>query len=82
MKITDVALGHKMVEMSWHEALLAAGTNETDSEMERDMRFNSWIGNRKYRIIDASEYETQQPKAAADGIEVLIIKGNDYVRKP
>ena len=81
MKITDLAQGDKMVEMSWHEALLAAGTNEDDSGMERDMRFNSWIGNRKYRIIDAEDYTTQQPKAMADGIEVLIIKGNNYVSK-
>ena len=82
MKITDVAPGHKMTELSWHEALMAAGTNETDPEMERDMKFTNWFGKQKYRIIDAKDYQTQQPKAAADGIELLIIKGNDYVRKP
>lgn len=81
MKITDLASGETMIEMSWHEALLAAGTNETDLEMERDMRFTNWIGRRPCRIIDAQDYTTQQPKAAADGIELLIIKGNDYVRK-
>ena len=70
-----------MIELSWHEALLAAGTNETDPEMERDMKFTNWFGKQQYRIIDAREYETQQPKAIADGIEVLIIKGNNYVRK-
>ncbi len=82
MKITDVAPGHKMIEMSWHEALMAAGTNETDPEMERDMKFSNWFGKQQYRIIDAKDYQTQQPKAAADGIDLLIIKGNDYVRKP
>ena len=82
MKITDVAPGEKMIEMSWHEALLAAGTNESDSDMERDMKFTNWIQRRPYRIIDARDYTTQQPKAAADGIEVLIIKGNNYVSKP
>ena len=82
MKITDLAQGEKMVEMSWHEALLAAGTDEKEPDMERDMKFTNWFGKRKYRIIDAEDYTTQQPKAAADGIEVLIIKGNDYVRKP
>lgn len=75
MKITNAA-GHQMVELSWHEALMAAGTNETEPEMERDMKFVNWFGKKQYRIIDATEYETQQPKAVADGIEVLIIKGN------
>ena len=60
---------------------MAAGTNEEEPDMERDMKFLNWFGKKQYRIIDASDYETQQPKAAADGIEVLIIKGNDYVRK-
>ena len=80
MKITN-ASGHSMVELSWHEALMAAGTNEEEPDMERDMKFLNWFGKKQYRIIDASDYETQQPKAAADGIELLIIKGNDYVRK-
>ena len=46
----------------------------TDGELERDIKFDSWINRRKYRIITADRYAQERDWAIDDGIEVLIIK--------
>lgn len=62
------------------EARNLAGIYNSDSDMESDLKFSAWISNRSYRIVDQQDLSAQ-PKALADGIEVLIIKEKNYVRK-
>ena len=48
-----------------------AGIFDSDSELERDLKFSSWIDRRKYAIITVDQ---SQSGLERDGIEVLIIK--------
>ena len=59
-----------------------AGIHNSDSELEADLKFSAWMGRRQYRVVDADDLADQEPKAQADGVEVLIIKEKNYVRKP
>ena len=65
-----------MIELRLEEALNHAGVYHSDSDFERDCKLFGWIGKRKHRCIDydAATYTKEVQRAAADGIEVLIIK--------
>jgi hypothetical protein len=81
MKITDLGQGRAMFELSLDEIHHRAGIGPGDSDMEADMKFSHWIGKKQYRVIDINDYEKEAPKAQADGIEVLIVKGKQNVSK-
>lgn len=76
MKVNCLGNGREMIEISEREVLNHAGVYQSDGDFERDCKLMSWIGNRKHRCIefDVSSYSAQLERAAADGIEVLIIK--------
>ena len=76
MKINSLGNGKEMIEISEREALAHAGVYHSDGDFERDCKLMSWIGKRKHRCIefDDSSYSANLERAAADGIEVLIIK--------
>jgi hypothetical protein len=63
-----------MIEYTWTQMLGMANIYTTDSDIERDFKFDSWIDRRKYRIITARDYAQERDWAINDGIEVLIIK--------
>ena len=68
-----------MLELTLREVYYRAGIGYGESDLETDMKFLSWIGNRSYRLIDVSNRDAQAPKAQADGIEILILKEENYV---
>jgi hypothetical protein len=76
MKINALGAGREMTEVDLQEAFNLAGVYHSDSEFERDLKLNYWIGKRSHRCIvfDVVTYSAELERAAADGIEVLIIK--------
>ena len=58
-----------------HEALVAAGSAESDSELVQDIALEQWLGGRRYQVI---EFDVYSPvlieQAVTQGIEVVIIK--------
>lgn len=63
-----------MTEYTWTQILGMANIYTTDSDIERDLKFDTWIDRRKYRIVTADRYGQEREWAIDDGIEVLIIK--------
>jgi hypothetical protein len=59
-----------------HEALVAAGSADSDSEFARDIALEQWLDGRKYQVIefDVHSYSTLLEKAVTQGVEVVIIK--------
>ena len=76
MKINSLGAGREMIELDLAEAFNLAGVYDSDSDFERDCKLGSWIGRRKHRclVFDIVTYSAELERAAADGIEVLIIK--------
>ena len=76
MKINNLALGRELVEYTVKEVWNMAGVYDDDNDFVRDSKLMTWIGRRKHRCIqfDVMTYSAELEKAAADGIEVLIIK--------
>ena len=63
-----------MTEYTWTQMLGMANIYTTDRDIERDLKFDTWIDRRKYRIITVRDYAREYEYAVNDGIEVLIIK--------
>jgi predicted type IV restriction endonuclease len=63
-----------MTEYTWTQMLGMANIYSSDSDIERDFKFDTWINRRKYLIITARDYAQKRVYAIDDGIEVLIIK--------
>ena len=78
MKINSLGLGREMLELTLIEAYNMSGVYNDDDDFVRDSKLFSWLGRRKHRCIvfDVHTYSAELEKAAADGIEVLIIKEN------
>lgn len=63
-----------MQEYSWIQVLGLAGIDVNDNALERDIKFDTWINRRKYRVVTAVNYNQEHEYALHDGIEILIIK--------
>jgi len=63
-----------MTEYTWNQVQGLAAIFHGDSDMERDMKFASWIKDRKYRITSSRDCHEHRVQALAEGIEILIIK--------
>jgi hypothetical protein len=76
MKINSLGLGREMVELTVKEAYNMAGIYDDDNDFVQDSKLFTWLDRRKHRCIefDAMTYSAELEQAAADGIEVLIIK--------
>lgn len=76
MKINALGNGKELLELTVTEAYNHAGVYYDDNDFVRDAKLFSWLGTRKHRCLtlDAQTYSSDLEKAAADGIEVLIIK--------
>ena len=56
-----------MLTLTLEQAMKMAGVDTTDSDLERDLKFQAWVGKRKYRVV--SDALTPDPEC-----EILIIK--------
>ena len=83
MKINVLGDGKEMIELTVTEAYNHAGVYNDDNDFVRDAKLFSWLGRRKHRclVFDVQTYSAELERAAADGIEVLIIKENKDVTK-
>ena len=57
-----------MIQLTMSQALNMAGVYDSDSGIERDMKFGHWIAKRKYLIVSLEH--TDVP----NDVEILIIK--------
>ena len=76
MKVNYIGPDRELLELTVCEVWNLAGVYDSDSDFEKDCKLFAWIGKRKHRCIEfnAVSYSAQLEKAAADGIEILIIK--------
>lgn len=51
-----------------------SGIDTTDDAFLQEIKMQAWLGERKYRVIQALALDSQREKAIQDGIEILIIK--------
>lgn len=51
-----------------------ANIYQSDHDLESDLKFDSWINRRTYRVVTVQRQEQERTQAELDGIEVLIIK--------
>jgi len=63
-----------MIERTLSQALNLAGIYDQDSDLERDLKFECWINQRKYKIIAVDRYVQEREHCRENGVEVLIIK--------
>jgi hypothetical protein len=63
-----------MIEFTWNQVKHIAGINHDDNELTLDIKFDTWVSRRKYRIITTGNYAQERNCAINDGIEILIIK--------
>lgn len=63
-----------MTEYTWTQMLGMANIYHCDGDLERDIKFDTWIDRRKYRITTVKRLDLDRSQAQIDGIEVLIIK--------
>ena len=61
-----------MLEVTVTEAYNMAGVYDSDSELERDLKFSAWVGRENWRCVDSPE---ELLKAREDGVEIIIKKG-------
>lgn len=81
MKVNSLGNGKHMLELTVIEAYNMAGVYNDDDDFVKDCRLSSWLKGRHHRCIqfDVMTYSAELERAAADGIEVLIIKENPDV---
>jgi len=63
-----------MNEYTWERVTNLAGIYDQDSALERDLKFECWINQRKYIIVTGIGAQQQREWAQENGIEILIIK--------
>lgn len=56
-----------MLTLTLDQAMSMAGVDSTDTDLERDLKFQAWVGQRKYRVV--SDAIAPDPET-----EILIIK--------
>ena len=72
--------GGELLEYTLHDAVVASGSAESDSNIEKDTRIMDWLDDRPYRVINsnASNYPKLLAQAIADRIEVVIKKEKQH----
>jgi hypothetical protein len=71
-----IAPGRVLTQYTWHEALLAAGSSESDSVFHQDLCLEDWLSGQQYQIIefDVASYSAKIEQAVAQGMNIVIIK--------
>ena len=56
-----------MIAVTLTEAMNMSGVDSNDSEFERDLKFQQWVGSRKYAVVSRDQ-------SVAPDTELIIIK--------
>ena len=64
----------KQLIYSWHQALLAAGSADSDSVLVQDEMLQNWIGNRTMAVI---ANESCLPSCSSVDLVIIKEKSND-----
>ena len=62
--------------ITWHQALLFAGSAESDSVWQQDQLLTEWIGNRSVRVIELTNHAYESVASLEDlpEVDIVIIK--------
>ena len=62
--------------ITWHQALLSAGSAESDSVWQQDQLLTEWIGNRSVRVIELTNHAYESVASLEDlpEVDIVIIK--------
>jgi hypothetical protein len=62
--------------ITWHQALLSAGSAESDSVWQQDALLTEWIGNRSVRVVELGDrsYESIASIEDLPSVDIVIIK--------
>ena len=62
--------------ITWHQALLSAGSAESDSVWQQDQLLTEWIGNRSVRVIEIKNHAYESIASIEDlpSVDIVIIK--------
>ena len=62
--------------ITWHQALLSAGSADSDSVWQQDELLTEWIGNRSVRVIEIKNHAYESIANIEDlpPVDIVIIK--------
>ena len=62
--------------ITWHQALVAAGSADSDSVWQQDQLLTEWIGNRSVRVIEIKNHAYESIANIEDLplVDIVIIK--------
>ena len=62
--------------ITWHQALLSAGSAESDSVWQQDQLLTEWIGSRSVRVVELGDrsYESIASIEDLPQVDIVIIK--------
>ena len=64
------------IVVTWHQALLSAGSAESDSVWQQDELLTEWIGSRSVRVIEIKNHAYESIANIEDlpKVDIVIIK--------
>ena len=64
------------IVITWHQALLSAGSAESDSVWQQDQLLTEWIGDRSVRVVELGNrsYESIANLEDLPPVDIVIIK--------
>jgi len=64
------------IVVTWHQALVVAGSADSDSVWQQDQLLTEWIGNRSVRVIEITNhvYESIVNIEDLPPVDIVIIK--------
>ena len=64
------------IVVTWHQALVVAGSADSDSVWQQDQLLTEWIGNRSVRVIEIKNHAYESIANIEDlpTVDIVIIK--------
>jgi len=64
------------IVVTWHQALVVAGSADSDSVWQQDQLLTEWIGNRSVRVIEIKKHAYESIANIEDlpEVDIVIIK--------
>ena len=64
------------IVVTWHQALVSAGSADSDSVWQQDQLLTEWIGNRSVRVVELGNrsYESIANLEDLPSVDIVIIK--------
>ena len=64
------------IVVTWHQALVSAGSADSDSVWQQDQLLTEWIGNRSVRVVEMGNrsYESIANLEDLPQVDIVIIK--------